>query len=186
MATMSLQIGLGGNVPILGSNNRGFSPLGKGMQGFIPQAVITTDTSYPQFEMLRYEVVEAWNNVYKSQIAGYNATHVNKIGRVITPFRAVNNAGDILSRQYYSCGGGAPTQGYTNVYGIGGALGGHGGPCDNTYVPAANCNVKYVYDSSNYTYYLKQQAIAKTYNLLTNGGDQSNGSQSSIGVTFNY
>jgi hypothetical protein len=45
-------------------------------------------------------------------------------------------------------------------------------------IPAAACNVKYVYDSSDYTTYLKQRAVVKNYNDLTFGGDQSNGSQS--------
>jgi hypothetical protein len=45
-------------------------------------------------------------------------------------------------------------------------------------VPAAACNVKYVYDSSDYITYLKQRAINKNYNDLSNGGDDYNGSQS--------
>jgi hypothetical protein len=51
--------------------------------------------------------------------------------------------------------------------------------CDGTGVPPASCNVKYVYDSSDYTTYLKQKALAKTYNNLSYGGDQYNASQSS-------
>ena len=45
-------------------------------------------------------------------------------------------------------------------------------------IPAAACNVKYVYDSSDYTTYLKQRAVNKNYNDLSYGGDDSNSSQS--------
>ena len=48
------------------------------------------------------------------------------------------------------------------------------------YVTASACNVKFVYDSSDYVTYLKQKAINKNYNDLTYGGDQSNASQSAI------
>ncbi len=45
-------------------------------------------------------------------------------------------------------------------------------------IPAAACNVKYVYDSSDYTTYLKQRAVVKNYNDLTYGGDDYKASQS--------
>jgi hypothetical protein len=45
-------------------------------------------------------------------------------------------------------------------------------------IPSATCNVKYVYDSSDYVTYLKQKAVNKNYNDYTFGGDQSNASQS--------
>jgi hypothetical protein len=47
-------------------------------------------------------------------------------------------------------------------------------------IPSATCNIKWVYDSSDYTTYLKQRAINKNYNDFTFGGDQSNASQSAI------
>ena len=47
-----------------------------------------------------------------------------------------------------------------------------------TNVPSATCNVKYVYDISEYVTYLKQKAVNKNYNDLTYGGDQYNASQS--------
>jgi hypothetical protein len=49
--------------------------------------------------------------------------------------------------------------------------------CDNTGVPASSCNVKYVYDSSLYTRFLKEQAMNRNYNDLKNGGDDHNASQ---------
>jgi hypothetical protein len=169
-------VGMG---PTLSPSDRGYSSLGRGLKGFIPQQVQDNDNTYQDFEQNRFQVVQAWNNVYKQQLAGYNRTNPNnRIGRVITPFRAVNNAGDLLSRQYYSCGGGCQTfQSRPNLRGLKTHFGGTQGQCDNTYVPAGTCNVKYVYDSSDYSTYLKQRAIGKTYNNLSYGGDQSNGSQ---------
>jgi hypothetical protein len=108
---------------------------------------------------------------------------------VTTPFRAVNNAGDLLSRENYSCGGTCQT--FQSRPGLRG-LRGHFGAIQNTCVPsavyssiqlladvpAAACNVKYVYDSSDYIKYLKQKAVNKNYNDLTYGGDQYKTSQS--------
>lgn len=68
--------------------------------------------------------------------------------RVITPFRAVNNLGDFLSRKNYSCGG--PNQ-MTFT-------------CDNSNVPASSTNVKFVPDSSDYIRFRKQQAMNRNYN----------------------
>ena len=48
----------------------------------------------------------------------------------------------------------------------------------DTSIPASACNVKWVYDSSDYITYLKQKAINKNYNDLSYGGDDSNASQS--------
>jgi hypothetical protein len=55
-----------------------------------------------------------------------------------------------------------------------------------TNIPAAACNVKYVYDSSDYITYLKQRAVNKNYNDLSYGGDQSNTSQSAIRAIRRY
>jgi hypothetical protein len=49
--------------------------------------------------------------------------------------------------------------------------------CDQTAVPPASCNVKYVYDASDYLTYLKQKAIVKNYNDLSYGGDNNHASQ---------
>lgn len=68
--------------------------------------------------------------------------------RVTTPFRAVNNLGDFLSRKNYSCGG--PKQMKFT--------------CDNSNVPASSTNVKFVPDSSDYIRFRKQQAMNRNYN----------------------
>ena len=169
-----------GFTPIIPMGTRGYSSLGKGLKGFIPQQVQDNDHTYAEFEQNRYQVVQAWNNQYQNQIAASNAyLPANlKIQRVITPFRAVNNAGDILSRKYYSCNSGCQTfQSRPNLKGLKQRFGSQQVQCDDTQVPAGTCNGKFVYDSSDYSTYLKQKAIVKTYNNLSNGGNQSNGNQ---------
>jgi hypothetical protein len=101
----------------------------------------------------------------------------------------VNNAGDLLSRENYSCGGSCQTfQSRPGLSGLKQRFGSIQSSCTpsaaynnlqlNRKIPAAACNVKYVYDSSDYITYLKQKAINKNYNDLTYGGDDSNSSQS--------
>ena len=163
-----------GMTPIIKMGMPGYSRLGNGLKGFTPQQLQTSDNTYQDVEYNRFQLVQAWNNVYQSQLA---ASHLR---RVITPFRAVTNSGDILSRKNYSCGGPCQTyQSIPRVYGLSQRFGNIQNLCDGTTVPASACNGKYVYDSSDYVTYLKQQAIAKNYNDLSNGGDQNNASQSS-------
>ena len=56
----------------------------------------------------------------------------------------------------------------------------------DTSIPASACNVKWVYDSSDYITYLKQKAINKNYNALTYGGNESNGAQSALRAVRRY
>lgn len=99
---------------------------------------------------------------------------INGNKRVITPFRAVNNLGDYLSRQNYVCGG--PNQVNASKPGLRGRIGSIISNCDNTGVDAASCNPKFVSDSSDYTRFKKQQSTVRNYNDVANGGDQSNAS----------
>lgn len=111
-----------------------------------------------------------WNTAFAS--GTYNGK-----SRVITPFRAVNNSGDFLGRTNYKCGG--PTGMSTCSIGWAGSkiyLGSMVNNCDDSGVPGASGNVKYVYDSSDYITFRRQQAMNRNYNDLKNGGDQSNGS----------
>ena len=111
-----------------------------------------------------------WNTAFAS--GTYNGK-----SRVITPFRAVNNSGDFLARTNYKCGG--PTGMSTCSIGWAGSkiyLGSMVNNCDDSGVPGASGNVKYVYDSSDYITFRRQQAMNRNYNDLKNGGDQSNGS----------
>jgi hypothetical protein len=157
---------------------------GGAIQGYMPQAVQTNDKTYPEFEQIRFTLKNAWNTTYPSQLRRNNLTQ-----SITTPFRAVNNAGDLLSRDNFSCGGSCQSfQSRPGLSGLKTHFGSVSTSCTPSAsynslqliknIPAAACNVKYVYDSSDYITYLKQRAINKNYNDYSFGGDQSNGSQS--------
>ena len=163
----SMILGLGGN-PVRGG----------GIRGFIARQTIDTDND-SSYARTRFALRDSWNTKYVNQLGE------NK--RIITPFRAVNNAGDILSRKDYSCGG--PTQSFQSRPGMNGLrqrFGAIQSNCDDSGIPAAACNGKYVYDSSDYITYLKQQAVNRNYNDYSNGGDQSNASQSAWRAVRRY
>ena len=157
---------------------------GGAIQGYMPQAVQTNDKTYPEFEQIRFTLKNAWNTTYPSQLRRNNLKQ-----SITTPFRAVNNAGDLLSRENFSCGGSCQSfQSRPGLSGLKTHFGSVSTSCTPSAsynslqliknIPAAACNVKYVYDSSDYVTYLKQKAINKNYNDYSFGGDQSNGSQS--------
>ncbi len=168
--------------------------LGGGFQGYMPQAVQTTDKgSYGSnvFENLRYTLRNAWNTQYKTQLA------IAKKKQIITPFRAVNNAGDLLSRENYSCGG--PCQSFQSrpqIKGLRQHFGSVSKSCVPSViysedqiaptVPAASCNVKFVYDSSDYTTYKKQQAMVRNYNDKSFAGNDYSASQSAWRASRRY
>ena len=158
---------------------------GGAIKGYMPQSVVDVDKDYPDFEQIRFTLKNAWNTKYPSQLKASNKK------AIITPFRAVTNSGDLLSREYYSCGG--PCQSFQSrpgMFGLKHRLGANQNSCVpgvvySSYqldprIPAAACNVKYVYDSSDYTTYLKQKAVNKNYNDLSYGGNDSSTSQSAI------
>ena len=158
---------------------------GGAIKGWMPQQTQLTDKRYPEYEQIRFTLKNAWNTTYPGQLKRNNLKQP-----ITTPFRAVNNAGDLLSRENYSCGGTCQSfQSRPGLHGLRGHFGGIQTTCipsaiySNlqllTDIPAAACNVKYVYDSSDYVRYLKQKAVNKNYNDLTYGGDQYNASQSS-------
>ena len=157
---------------------------GGAINGYMPQNTQNVDKRFPEFEHIRFILKNAWNTNYRRQL------RVNKLKQSITtPFRAVNNAGDLLSRENYSCGGNCQTfQSRPGLKGLRSKFGSISNSCIPSVinsnlqllsdVPAAACNVKYVYDSSDYTTYLKQRAVNKNYNDLSYGGDDSKSSQS--------
>ena len=165
---------------------------GGAINGYMPQTTQKVDKRYNEFEHIRFTLKNAWNTTYPSQLRRDN---LNK--PITTPFRAVNNAGDLLSRLNYSCGG--TCQSFQSRPGLKG-LRQHFGSVQNSCIPSATysslqllsnipasaCNVKYVYDSSDYVTYLKQKAVNKNYNDLSYGGDQSNTSQSAIRAIRRY
>jgi len=157
---------------------------GGAINGWMPQAVQTNDKTYPEFEQIRFTLKNAWNTTYPSQLRRNNLKKT-----ITTPFRAVNNAGDLLSRENFSCGGSCQTpQSRPGLSGLKNHFGSVSTSCTPSAaynslqliqnIPAAACNVKYVYDSSDYVTYLKQKAINKNYNDYSFGGDQSSASQS--------
>jgi hypothetical protein len=176
--------------PINGSNvafnifARNPSNSGGAIRGWMPQSTLLTDKRYPEYEQIRYILKNAWNTTYPSQLKRNNLKQ-----SITTPFRAVNNAGDLLSRENYSCGGSCQTfQSRPGLKGLSQRFGSIQSTCypSAAYstlqlinnIPAAACNVKFVYDSSDYTTYLKQRAVNKNYNDASYGGDQSSASQS--------
>ena len=157
---------------------------GGAIQGWMPQTTQNVDKTYPNYEQIRYTLKNAWNTTYPSQLRRNNLKK-----SITTPFRAVNNAGDLLSRDNFSCGGSCQTpQSRPGLRGLRSHFGAVSVSCTPSAaynslqliknVPAAACNVKYVYDSSNYTTYLKQKAVNKNYNDFSNGGDDYKASQS--------
>ena len=168
--------------------------LGGGFQGYMPQQVQTTEKgSFGSnvFENLRYTLRNAWNTAYKAELRAANRK------QIITPFRAVNNAGDLLSRDNYSCGGPCQTfQSRPGLRGLKQNFGSISTSCTPSAlytanqvapsVPAAACNVKFVYDSSDYTTYLKQRAMVRNYNDKSFAGNDSNASQSAYRAIRRY
>jgi len=167
--------------------------LGGGFQGYMPQAVITTEKgSYGSndFDTIRFTLREAWNTTYPIQLKAA------KKKSIITPFRAVTNSGDLMSRENYVCGGSCQSfQSRPGMNGLKQRFGATSNVCNGTFysyyqiapsIPSATCNVKYVYDGSDYTRYLKQKAMNKNYNDLTFGGNSGSGAQSAIRAIKRY
>jgi hypothetical protein len=165
---------------------------GGAIRGYMPQQTQNVDKRYPEYEHIRFTLKNSWNTTYPSQLRRDNLKKP-----ITTPFRAVNNAGDLLSRLNYSCGGTCQTpQSRPGLKGLKGHFGSVQNGCtpSATYsslqllnnIPASACNVKYVYDSSDYVTYLKQRAVNKNYNDLTYGADQSNSNQSAIKAIRRY
>lgn len=156
--------------------------LGGGLPGLMPQPIIDHDNS-DFFARTRFTLRDAWNTT------AYSGSSNPK--RIITPFRAINNAGDLLSRENYSCGGSCQTpQSRPGLNGLGQHVGCVSNTCqpsvvwsaiqiDNK-VPSSTCNVKYVYDGSDYTRFKKDQAMNRNYNDRSFGGNDYNASQSAI------
>jgi hypothetical protein len=140
--------------------------LSGGFQGISPKQTLNNFKGGDDV-LTRRIVTKSWNTAYATGL-------VNNYVRVTTPFRAVENLGDYLSRKNYSCGGPNPTNatkpGYKSR--IGNLL----NVCDGTGIPASSTNVKFVPDASDYTTFKRQQAVNRMYNDKSFGGDQSNAS----------
>jgi len=147
--------------------SKGGANLGKGpFNGF---STVQTQTGFRDTEIVntRNILKKSWNGPYAT--GSYYGTNGTVYGRITTPFRAVNNAGDFLGRVNYVCGGSHinKSTGHSEWNGLMGSL---IQKCDGTGVPASNCNPKYVYDSSDYTRYRRERSINKNFNDLKDGG----------------
>ena len=117
----------------------------------------------------RFELRQAWNT--SNYVAGVQP----RIGT----FRVVNNAGDVLSRENYSCGGPNMLSSTTN-YKLHLSSNRDGGQsnanCDGSNIEPSTCNVKYVYDSSDFIRFKRLNSVNRGYAGLGRGwGDYSAG-----------
>ena len=141
---------------------------GGGIKGLMPAPIIVHDND-ADFELNRQVVVRAWSK---------NPVIENHVS--CTPFRLKMNAGDVFTRLNYSCGGPCQTpQSIPGIASIRNSIGAIQRICDDTRVPPSACNVRYVYDSSDYTTFLRNKAYNKNYNDLSFGGG-NNASQTTI------
>jgi hypothetical protein len=162
--------------------------LGGGLPGLMPQSVMDHDNS-DSFARTRFTLRDAWNTT------SYSGSSNPK--RIITPFRAVNNAGDLLSRENFSCGGSCQTpQSRPGLNGLRQRFGSTSTACQQSVVwsatqldnkiPSSTCNVKYVYDGSDYTKFKKNQAMNRNYNDRSFGGNDYSGQQSAYRAIRRY
>lgn len=168
-------------IPIYVNNNPSLGAyLGGGLKGRMPQPLIIHDNTH-EFSKTRFLLRDAWNTT------SYSGSSNPK--RIVTPFRAVYNAGDLLSRQNFSCGGTCQApQSRPNMRGLKQHLGHVSNTCQadvfwsplqmDLAVPASACNTKFVYDGSDYIKFKKDQAINRNYNDRSFGGDDYSSSQS--------
>lgn len=156
--------------------------LGGGSSGIMPQP-LPLHNNASSFARTRFLLRDSWN----TSSASGSSNAVRNIGS----FRSVNNAGDLLSRQNYACGGDSQTfSSRPGMHGLGMRFGSTSTTCVpsavysstqlNSSVPSATCNVKYVYDSSDFIKFRRDQALNRTYNKVTFGGDSNNATQSVI------
>ena len=140
---------------------------------------VSPKLSYPSisssYRSLNRDIVtRSWNSAFLVDKTknGKCYGNIRKIGA----FRVVNNAGDVLSRENYSCGGPSTVTSNSLLANMSWGGGQSTKGCDKTGVPPSTCNVKYVYDSSDYITYLRQQAVNKDMVApnYTDGGATTN------------
>lgn len=106
---------------------------GGAIKGWIAPDIHGSDKSDVNYRQIRFKLTDAWNTNYKTQLKN---TIYNK--PLISPFRVVNNAGDILSRS-------------------------HSTRHTISSIPVSTSNQRYVYDGSDYVKFLKQQAVNRNF-----------------------
>lgn len=101
---------------------------------------------------------------YNMRIQHVNGTNAANNTRKIGSFRALTNAGDTFNRKGYSCGGSNLIGSRPGMMVLSTKDGGQDArSCDSTGVPPATCNVKYVYDASDFIRFKKMMAKNKSY-----------------------
>ena len=148
--------------PSYGGSNLG----GGAFNGFSPKQTVSSKLDSGD-TMHRRVLRDSWNSRYVT-------APINGKDRIVTPFRAVGNLGDYLSRVNFSCGGPNPQS--ANRPGYGRLIGSVPQQCDATGIPPTTCNPKFVADSSDYVKFKRLRAVNQTYNDLGYGGDQHNAS----------
>lgn len=150
----------------MNTNETSSAVLGGPYNGFSARQTINNYKTSEE-TMSRRVVRDSWNTKFAAKT-------INGHGRRATPFRAVNNSDDYLSRQNYTCGGSNQTN--ASKPGMKSRIGSILSHCDNTGVEGSTTNPKFVADSSDYIKYKKQVSTNNNYNDLANGGDDNNGS----------
>lgn len=140
--------------------------LGGPFMGFSAKQTINNYKSSEQ-TLIRGILRKSWNTPFASDT-------FNNYQRAITPFRAIKNSGDYLSRVNYNCGGPNPTN--PSKPGLNHRIGSMIYNCDSTGVPGSSCNNKFVADSSDYIRFRKEKTFNRNYNDISFGGDDHNGS----------
>ncbi len=119
-----------------------------------------TNTRGGEEALSRRIITKSWNTPYARG-------EVNETRPAMGQFRLVNNLGDFLNRQNYSCGG--SNQIRSNRPGLRSISGTIPQNCDATGIAASSCNPKFVPDSSDYIRYKKQRATNLNYNDTKSG-----------------
>jgi hypothetical protein len=132
------------------------------MTNFIPRSPQQFNGTV-QNTCIRASILRSWNY----------PTFTPKIG----PFRAARNAGDLLSRKNYSCGGPNPIHSHPQLHGLNNGKSPYN--CDGSGVPSHKGG-KYVVDASEYLRFKKEAAILSNFYDSNNGGNMHNATQSVI------
>jgi hypothetical protein len=151
-----------------------FNVLGGPFNGYSPQQTIT---NYKDSDVI---------NMRRVLVRSRSALNVNDVinnkVRVLTPFRAANNLGDFLGRQYY-VDGSEPNPQSASRPGYARLIGSVMSKRDSTGVTGASCNPKFVSDSSDYIKFKRQTATNRNFNDLAFGG-YNNAAYSRIKMNF--
>ncbi len=148
--------------------------LGGGVQGLSTKQ---TKKGYKTNEdiLTRRIIVKSWNNPFATGT-------VNGRNRITSPFPAIYNRTDFLSRKNYVCNVPNPIQESRTI--LKSNMGSIINNCDGSGIPCANTNTKYVPDSSLYTTYKRQMVTNQNYNDLTNVGNANNSQQVSMHLIY--